>query len=185
VADNVHIKGLKELHAMLQTVPIKIERNIMRGAMRAGANVIAKQARANVPVSEPSDRNRERYGAYAGALRDTIRTGNTRSRKGRVTASIRAGGVETKGSNEFQGPTLSGRALSGGPVFWATWVEYGTKPHSNGRRGMHPGARPNPFLRPAADTKQAEAVVAVGKYVYRRLEQRGGLDMPDIVVEEE
>lgn len=165
---DAHVKGLRELGQMLQALPVKLERNIMRGAMRAGANVILEQAKVNVPVAEPSDRNRERYGAYAGALRDSGRVGG-RSRKGRVTSYVRFGG----------------KTKSGVPVFWATWAEYGTKPHSNGRRGMHPGARPNPFLRPAADTAQGEAVVAVGKYVYRRLEQRGGWDLADIVVEEE
>lgn len=154
---------------MLQALPIKLERNIMRGAMRAGANVILKQAEANVPVSSPSDRNRDRYGGYAGALRDSLRIG-TRVRKGRVTAYVRAGGVKTK---------------AGADVYYANWVEYGTKPHSNGKRGMHPGARPHPFMRPAADTAQGEAVVAVGKYVYRRLEDRGGWDLTDVVVEEE
>lgn len=154
---------------MLQALPIKIERNIMRGAMRAGANVILEQAKANVPTAEPSDRNRERYGGYAGALRDSLRV-TGRSRKGRVMARVVAGGKKTRG---------------GAAVYYAHWVEYGTKPHSNGRRGMHPGARPHPFLRPAADAKQADAVVAVGKYVYRRLEQRGGWALEDIVVEEE
>jgi HK97 gp10 family phage protein len=162
MASDVHITGLKELHALLQALPVKIEKNIMRAAMRQGAKVIAEQARANVPVAAPSDRNRERYGGYAGALRDSIRVGG-RSRRGRVTAYIRAGGTKTKG---------------GADVFYARWVEYGTKPHANGRRGFHPGARPHPFLRPAADTAQGEAVVAVGKWIYRRLETRGGMDVP-------
>jgi HK97 gp10 family phage protein len=156
----VNVKGLRELNALLQSLPVKIERNILRAAMRQGAKVIADQARANVPVAAPSDRNRERYGGYAGALRDSIRVGG-RSQRGRVTAYIRAGGTKTKG---------------GADVFYAHWVEYGTRPHANGKRGFHPGARPHPFLRPAADTAQADAVVAVGKWVYRRLETRGGFE---------
>lgn len=167
---DVYVKGLRELGQMLQALPVKIERNILRGAMRAGAKVVLEQAKVNVPVAETSDRNRERYGGYAGALRDSLRIGSSRSRKGRVTVAVRAGGTKTK---------------TGADVYYAHWVEYGTKPHSNGKRGMHPGARPHPFLRPAADTAQGEAVVAVGKYIYRRLEQRGGWALEDIVVEEE
>lgn len=155
---DINVKGLKELNALLQSLPVKIEKNILRAAMRQGAKVIADQARANVPVAAPSDRNRERYGGYAGALRDSIRVGG-RSRRGRVTAYIRAGGTKTK---------------RGADVFYAHWVEYGTRPHANGKRGFHPGARPRPFLRPAADTAQADAVVAIGKWVYHRLETRGG-----------
>lgn len=168
---DVHIKGLKELGMFLQALPIKVERNILRAALRQGANVIAEQARVNVPVAEPSDRNAARYGGYAGALRDSIRTSNSRAtRKGRVTVAVRAGGIKTKG---------------GADVYYAKWVEYGTKPHSNGKRGMHPGARPHPFLRPAADTEQARAVIAVGNWIKHRLEQRGGWDVEDVVVEEE
>lgn len=167
---DVHIKGLRELNALLQTLPVKIERNILRTAMRRGANVIRDQAKLNVPISPPSDRNRKKYGGYAGALRDSIKTSNPRSNKGRVTVYVRAGGTKTK---------------KGADVYYAKWVEYGTKPHDNGRRGMHPGARPRPFLRPAADTEQARAVIAVGNWVKHRLDQRGGLDTADISVEEE
>lgn len=163
-----NVTGLKELHAFLQALPVNMERNIMRGAMRQGANVILEEAINNVPVSEPSKRNKERYGAYAGALRDSGRVGS-RARGGRVTAYVRFGGGKTK---------------AGVPVFWAGWAEYGTKPHPNGRRGYHPGARPHPFLRPAADTKQSEAVVAVGKYVYKRL-QEGTLLRADVTIEAE
>lgn len=164
-----HVTGLKELYRVLQSLPVKMERNVMRGALRAGANVILDQAKANVPVAEPSQRNRERYGAYAGALRDSGRVGG-RARGGKVTAYVRFGGGKTK---------------AGVPVFWAGWVEYGTKPHPNGRRGYHPGARPHPFLRPAADTKQSESVVAVGRYVYKRLSTQTGWDLSDVAIEAE
>lgn len=166
----VYVKGLKELHAQLQALPIKMERNILRSAVRAGANVIRDQAKVTVPVAEPSDRNRERYGGYAGALRDSIKTSNPRSRGGKVRVYVRAGGGKNK---------------KGADVYYSHWVEFGTRAHSNGRRGMHPGARPHPFLRPAADMAQGAAVVAVGIKIKERLQTRGGWDVSDIVVEEE
>ena len=165
----VYVKGLKELYKQLQTVPVRMEKNIMRSALLAGAQVVAKQVRVNAPVAEPSDRNRKRYGGYAGALRDSIKAGSTRIKGGKVRVSVRAGGGKNK---------------KGADVYYAHWVEYGTKPHMNGRRGMHPGARPHPFMRPAADTAKGAAVVAVGNRIKQRLAKQGGLDTPDIVVEE-
>jgi len=161
----VHVTGLKELYSFLQVLPPTMERNIMRGALLAGAKVIRDEAKNNVPVGEPSTRGAQRYGGYAGALRDSLRAGS-RAKGGKVTAYIRAGGKK-------------GRA----DTFYAIWAEYGTAAHwinsksgwltINGRRVkapvLHPGARAQPYLRPAADRKMGDAVVSVGRYVHTRL----------------
>ncbi|MTV59152.1 hypothetical protein GM547_13990, partial [Streptococcus pneumoniae] len=47
---NVHIKGGAELNKFLQQLPAKIEQSVLRGALRAGANVVMAEAKANVPV---------------------------------------------------------------------------------------------------------------------------------------
>ena len=58
-------------------------------------------------------------------------------------------------------------ATVGSSTTYAHLVELGTKPHSMTRRNRggtfkhrrnHPGAQPKPFLRPAFDSKQQEAV---------------------------
>lgn len=36
MANEISISGLKELEEVLNTLPAKIEQNVMRGAMRAG-----------------------------------------------------------------------------------------------------------------------------------------------------
>lgn len=167
--DTMHVKGMTELGKFMQTLSLKLERNVIRGGLRQGANVVKEQAQINVPVSPPSDRNRERYGGYAGALRDSIRV-STRSRSGKVTASVKAGGMKTKG---------------GADVYYANWVEYGTRPHMNGARGHHPGARPRPFMRPALDTEAQRAVIAVGNYMRNRLSTTYGLESPEITIEGE
>ena len=48
MADPVHVKGLSDLQAFLDQLPAKVERNVMRGGLRAGANVIKPAAYANI-----------------------------------------------------------------------------------------------------------------------------------------
>ena len=181
MADTRHVKGLAELQKFLETLPVKLEQNIMRGALRAGAKVILQTAKQNIHNVS---------GELAASLRVT-----TRVRRGRVVASVVAGGKKAKIGNR--------------PI----WVEYGTRAHlisvqeeekpinfrQSLRRGRivrasmttinrlvlkigkrfvgptvsHPGARPRPFMRPALDAQAGAATVAVGEYIKKRLTKEG------------
>ena len=84
------------------------------------------------------------------------------SRRGLVSATIKAGG---------------------GMVYYAHMVEYGTGAHfikPKNRKSLfiaglfkegvnHPGAKKQPFMRPALDTKATEAMEAVAQYVRDRI----------------
>lgn len=160
------VKGLSDLQKFLDQLAPKVERNIMRGALRAGAKVIMKEAKVNVPVK-------------SGTLRDSIRL-SVRARGGAVTASVKAGG-KTKG---------------GGDAYYANMVEFGTAAHTitaKNRKYLsfgglffqsvdHPGAVAKPFMRPAFDSQAQNAVVAVGEYVKRRLATKHDLDTSDIEI---
>lgn len=146
------VKGLAELQRMLDTLPPKIERNIMRGAMRAGAAVIMRHAKAAVPVD-------------AGLLRESLRV-SARARGGQVTATVIAGGPSTfyarfveYGTKPHTITAKNRKGLSVGGLFFKS-VD-------------HPGARPRPFMRPAMDTQAQAALVAVGEYVKMRLTKQG------------
>ena len=76
----IQIKGLAELHKAMQELPAKIEGNILRGALRAGAAVFKEEAQRLVPVD-------------TGRLRDSIRA-SVRLRNGRVEGTVRAGDRE-------------------------------------------------------------------------------------------
>jgi HK97 gp10 family phage protein len=168
--DLTKLRGGRELQAALNSLPVKIEKNIMRAALRAGAKVIAEEAKALVPVSPPNSENARLYGGYTGALKDSIRV-DTRARRGKVTASVKAGGKRKRGTD----------------VFYAHFVEFGTAAHTikgkNGRRLFfngtftpavnHPGARAKPFMRPALDTKADDAIRAVGNKIKERLTKQG------------
>ena len=161
---DVRVKGLADLNKFLQQLPAKVEQSVLRGALRAGANVVMAEAKANVPVD-------------SGLLRDGLKV-TTNSRRGRVTAKVKATGKHS---------------------FIAPWLEYGTAAHkivAKSKKGLffgglfvkgvqHPGARPKPFLRPALDGRAQDAVVAAAQYMKRRLATKNGLDTSSVEIEAE
>lgn len=196
----VVVKGLSDLNKFLQELPAKVEANVLRGALYAGAKVVRDEAKRLAPVAPPTAKNRRLYGGRAGALRDSIRAGAmVDKRAGKVMAYIRAGshgkGRKAKGLTD---------------AYYATWVEYGTqahwikatytkslalRPNSRASSGFakrwvrslviggnfvgpsvrHPGARPKPFMRPALHTKARDAVMAAAVYMRQRLATKHGL----------
>jgi HK97 gp10 family phage protein len=151
-ANEETIVGGRALDDFLQQLPVKVERNIMRAAMRAGANEFKKGAQDAAPVDD-------------GDLRASIRV-TTRSKKGTVYASVKAGGKKAP--------------------HWH-WVEFGTAAHKikakpqhalafNGttlREVDHPGARAQPFMRPTFDARAAAAIAATAAKIRERLTKEG------------
>lgn len=135
------VEGLAELQKMLDDLPANIEKNIMRGGLRAGAKVVQEEAQRVCPVGSGNLPK----GEIAGSLRDSIRI-SMRVRKGKVQAFIKAGDKV---------------------AFYAHMVEYGTASHlikPKDRKSLflaslfkevvqHPGATKKPFMRPAIDNK--------------------------------
>ena len=180
------IAGLVDLKSLLATLPAKIETNILRGAMRAGAGVIAEEAKTLIrsKPGRPGDTS---------PVRDSIKF-SARSEPGLVTAKVQA-----KGPGAYKAP----------------WLEFGTAAHfitvdgsvSDGltvkrinrkaREGSlvinghfvgktvhHPGAKPHPFMRPAVDNKQGEAIEAISAYIAQRC-TKAGIETPDPVPSDE
>jgi len=151
MADEAIIGG-RALDAFLQQLPVKVERNIMRAAMRAGANVFKAAATHGVPVDD-------------GALKASIRV-TTRSKNGAVYASVKAGGRAAPHWHWVEFGTAAHKikakpqhALS----FGGTTV----------REVDHPGAKPHPFMRPAFDAAAAAAIAAAAAKIRQRLTKEG------------
>ena len=53
--------------------------------------------------------------------------------------------------------------------------------HFVGTAVHHPGARPHPFLRPALDTKEGEAIAAAQSYINGRVWPAGIIVAGDVV----
>lgn len=149
---DVNITGGRELDEMLRTLSVKIEKNILRSALRAGANEFKDEIKANVPVDE-------------GDLKRSARV-TTRIKNGTVYASVKVGGKKAPHAHlvEFGtaahkiAPRGAGALLVGSHLVGAV---------------DHPGARAKPFARPAFDAKPTEAAAAVAAQIRKRLTLEG------------
>lgn len=157
--DLVHVKGLADLQRFLDQVPAKLERNVLRGALRAGANVLKPAAQANIH-------------SVSGDLAHSLKV-RSDARGGRVTASVYTRHFTARwveyGTKPHDIAPKNRQALSIGGLFFASV--------------HHPGAKGVGFLRNALDTRAADAVVAAARYMQQRLATQQGLDTTDIVVE--
>lgn len=157
------ITGLDELQKFLDQLPAKIEANIMRSALAAGARVIGKEAKRNVPVRR-------------GGLRASIRV-SSRLKNGKVTASVKAGNKNAWYWRfvEFGTRPHDIKPKNRKSLFFAGM---------NKEIVHHPGARPHPFMRPALDSQSAAAIQAVGEQIKKRLTKQG-LDVSEVDIEVE
>lgn len=149
---NESIVGGRELDAFLQSLPVKVEKNILRSALRAGVNEFKDAAKANIRDQ-------------SGDLRRSVRV-STRVKGGTVSASLKAGNekawywhfVEFGTAAHRIGPkNAKALALAGVVVNFVN----------------HPGARAKPFMRPAFDLKAGAALEAVAAQIRARLTAEG------------
>lgn len=146
---------------------------IRRGAIAAGANVIARYARASSAFADRS-----------GQLRASIRV-RTKPRGDDIEGYVFAGSRSTV---YRAGRAISGRYKSPGgyrAAYYAAFVELGTKSHvirarDGGmlnlggrllRRVQHPGVRPRRFMQTALERGRAESIAAIDRYIARRIER--------------
>lgn len=165
------LHGMIDLTSVLATLPEKLERNILRGALKAGAEVFADGSREECRSAE---------------VRATIKT-SSRAEPGLVTAKI-----QTKGPGAHKAPWLEygtdphfisvddeqseGRTVrrintlekKGSIVIGGNFV---------GKTVHHPGAKPYPFMRPPIDNRQQAAVDAMVGYASNRI-AKVGLNTP-------
>ncbi|MES2787674.1 MAG: HK97-gp10 family putative phage morphogenesis protein [Pseudomonadota bacterium] len=152
MTEDRNITGGRELDAFMQTLSAKVEKNIMRSALAAGARVIRTAAQQNVPEE-------------LGELKRSIRV-TTKAVKGTVSASVKAGSkkafywrfVEFGTAPHVINPKNGNALVFGGGI---------------ARSLMHPGARAKPFLRPALDSAADAALAAVAEQIKKRLTLAG------------
>lgn len=175
MAEDRAIVGGRELDAFLQQLPVKVEKNIMRAALRAGAAVIRDEARNNVSVLD-------------GLLRRSIRvTGQVKN--GTATASVKVGAfygnmveygtrahlIKVQEEEKAINYRLTRKRGVLTRVSMRTInrhvLQIGN--HFVGPTVSHPGAHQKPFLRPALDTKAGAAIEAVKNKIRQRLTKEG------------
>jgi HK97 gp10 family phage protein len=154
---NINIAGGKALAEFLQTLPLKLERNIMRSALGAGARVIVNEAKNNVPVD-------------AGDLKASGKV-VTNSKRGYVEANARFGSKKAWYGRfvEFGTAPHLIKGKNGGMLkFTARDGKSVETPQVS-----HTGAKAKPYLRPALDSKAEEASRAVANKIRERLTKEG------------
>lgn len=159
--DQRHVTGLDELQKFLDQLPAKLEANVMRGALRAGMNVVKPVAQANIH-------------SVSGELAKGL-TVSTRRRGGTVWAYLK-----TKGKHG-----MVGRWLEFGTVAHEIMTRRAKALLFGGiyRKDVHhPGNKPKPFMRPALDSQATAAVVATGNYIKERLASKNGLDTSAVII---
>jgi len=166
------VKGKRTLDAFLASLPAKLETNILRPALRAGAEVIA-------------DRQREM--CRSEEVRQDIKV-STSAKGGIVTAK-----VQVKGPHAFIAPWLEFGTTEHFITVDETQREGRTVRRMNrqlregslvingqfvGDTVLHPGAKPYPFFRPGYDAAQGEAVDVIGTRIRAKLTP-SGINTPD------
>lgn len=136
----LQMEGWAELKPKLLDLPDKLVNNILRAAMRQGANVMRDEAKALCPVD-------------TGALQASIRTVARRGSRDKVQFNVVAGGAFTATKEERYGMKAP---------FYALFVEYG-------HGGPRP-AGPHPFMRPAVESTAELAIDFVMTGISDRLE---------------
>ena len=154
---NVNVKGMKELAEALNGLPDRIQANVLRSALRAGAKLIQQEAIQQVPVD-------------SGDLRASIKVG-TRSSRGIVQATIKAGGKTAWYAKfiEFGTAAHTITAKDGG------FLSFGGHQY---RSVSHPGIQARPFMRPALDGRAQAAIQAVADAMRKRLADKHGINVP-------
>jgi HK97 gp10 family phage protein len=161
-----HAKGLAELQKYLDQLPAKIEANIMRGAMRQGANVIGAGAK---------DELASNGSVQSGILAAGIKT-STRNSKGVVYAYVKTTGKHAYVANWIEHGTAAHAIFPrgvGSLFFAGIFVD----------KINHPGSRPKPFMRPAMEKRAQAALIAVGERVRQKLTKAGIEGAADVEVE--
>lgn len=180
---DIKLKGGRELHALLQQLPVQVETKIMRQALARGANIVRDEARTLV---------REK----TGRLRKSIKTSRD-TKNGQIIAKVRL-----RGKHAYLGvfheygvaSHLIARAGSGEGRVAVGKANAGTGKISSGAMKIgddfvsgiisHPGHSAHPFMRPALDTKASTVVNTVGEYLQKYL-QFGEITVPAVAVDEE
>lgn len=146
-AGSFGVTGLAAIEKRLQALPDKLALNVMRGAVRAGAVVVQREARAKCPTGKQEYHWLGKKGT-----------------KGRWL--VKAGELKKKGIRVRLAPRKK-RAV---PIeYWVyvskrywhwRFLEFGTVKMS---------ARP--FMRPAFDTMKEKATEAIREYASRRIDK--------------
>lgn len=131
-------------------------RTITTKAVKAGAKIVQRAAKASAPKRKKS-----------GALRSSIGVKAVKGKKGKTIAYAVIGPRKSK-VKLLQRGRKQIRVI---PRFYAHLVEKGTAAHSLGDGRQHPGTAARPFLRPALDSTRSAAGAEAARVLAAEIEK--------------
>jgi HK97 gp10 family phage protein len=155
---SLQLKGGADLQKFLDSLPADVEKNVMRGGLRAGAKVLKDEAVEFVPVN-------------TGDLKNSLKI-KTSSGNGIVRARVVIGNKMAFYAHfiEFGTKPHVIKAAANKLLVFGNFI---------GRSVLHKGVKPKPFLRNALDSGAASALSATTAYIRKRLEKKHGLKSAD------
>jgi HK97 gp10 family phage protein len=153
----IKVRGLKELDRALSELPRRVAKKHLSGAVRKGAQLIAKDAKRRAPVSDAAfDFAR----MDSGKLQRNVIYFKRRARSTTNTVSY---GVSVRSKGIFIGSDgnwhSKGAKEDPKNAYYWTFVEFGTR---------HQSARP--FLRPAYEANKKRAVGVIARELGKRIQ---------------
>ena len=181
--------GLQDLLSDLRELPRAIQERVLKGALATGAKVIRDEARRLAPVYTEFNTATGEYKPIsdkhppAGTLKKAIYYTRLVSA---CTPTTEVWLVSVHKGKKFRAVSRGsgkGRYTENHDAFYASWVEYGhytrtpgmtSQQHRKARGGVdiYLGSRwipPQPFMRPAFDTKKEAAFQAMREYLLDNL----------------
>ncbi len=172
------VSGRAEVRQFIQRTPAELEEKVLRGAARAAANVVANEAKERTQSKE---------------VRGAIKVSTRKPEGGRIIAK-----VQVRGPGAYLAPweeygtsphLISVDESQRNGMSIGRINKLAKQPDSNhslviggkfvGATVLHPGARAHPFLRPALDIKETEAIGAAQAYIAARVTRSGILGGPE------
>jgi hypothetical protein len=172
------VRGKAAVRSFMAQLPQQLEQRVLRGAARAAATVVAEEAKLRTQSSE---------------VRDAIKVATRKADGGRIIAK-----VQVKGPGAYLAPweeygtsahliSVDESQRNGMKIGRINQLAKDADSNHSlviggkfvGRTVLHPGARAHPFLRPALDTKQAEAIAAAQGYIRSRVTRAGIVSGPE------
>ncbi|PTW45075.1 bacteriophage HK97-gp10 putative tail-component [Sphingomonas faeni] len=160
-------RGGSEVRRFISQLPSKLEKQVLRGAARAGGKIIEAEAKERSISSDVDEAIVLRTKLEAGRItvKITVRKG-----WGRAIANWLEYGTDahfiTLAKDESGGKSVArfNATTKRSMVIGGKFV---------GETIFHPGAKPHPFLRPSLDIKGAEAIAAAQSYINAHVTRSG------------
>ena len=161
------VKGREAVARFIAELPAELSRKVLPGAARAAAKVVAEEAKLRTKSDQ---------------VRASVKVTTSRA-DGRVI-----GKVQTRGSGAYLAPweeygtaphyiSVDDSQRNGMSVGRINRLSKAGTLVINGKpvgaTVFHPGARPHPFLRPALDIKEADAVQAAQTFINAHVTRTG------------